>query len=816
MKKTGIILLSLIMLLTIAFGFSACGNGEKLPSTAYEKVRFAFNGVEKSFENASSGNKSASKYKTQNGYGAVAVAYAAELFSASDNFNDALTAIDGVYESPADDQGDVIDDLEYTQPPMIQFQCLNKVLDKTGDNYSFGTKYGDEINGELYADMENGIKKDKTAADAADYKYDYTFGLAISINIDRNDLIIADVSFEIRVYRENEDYRTSWYVNLSLDYDMTDTTPNYTLTMYTANDEKALPSRNGYTYEYDYVQVADNKINEWRKFDIETSDALIKDAAHSSFDDYENADGFEYRIGAHKWYKNKNLRKITQITETEKNTVANALFGGLGLNETDINPAAFIQKDETENAAITELYREFSVLFGDDLIYDLITEDEKHGDEDRTPVGIVIQGIEPDSTWNNLTVENDALLSELMSSDGPWGTNFGLSHPCIWYVDKNGAVLQRLENYDDLDYTVSLGNEKTDMALNRKLSDVLANELGGMAAVEAAGFKITFTLTDKEHPDWTASFDAYVGFREEIEQIEAKFFPDELTEMGVPEYQSKNASYRKVENGKEGQIGYDCTDTSRDEYDAYIAILGRAGFYKDEFGYYLKHSDTEVLKLELRIDYQNNAFIGAEIVDNSTWAYTSTMQLPLIKEWLSGRFDNFPAPDRSTLYFSSYADKYVYIYGLSFDERDAYIAEFADLPDVILDEETRIVRYYYDGYYYAFEYYADDNLDYLYLELNPERHSVLTAYMIQINGNTPQRMAINNVNGDLSEITVKLRENDTFVFLPNQEYKILCREGKNMGYFDCDDDTGVHTVCESGTYKFFFGEGQMRVEKQVN
>ena len=53
MKKIRTFLLSFIMLLTSLFLFAACKK-TKLPTNDYEKVKFAFNGVEKSFKNKKS------------------------------------------------------------------------------------------------------------------------------------------------------------------------------------------------------------------------------------------------------------------------------------------------------------------------------------------------------------------------------------------------------------------------------------------------------------------------------------------------------------------------------------------------------------------------------------------------------------------------------------------------------------------------------------------------------------------------------------------------------------------------------------------
>ncbi|HBF86908.1 MAG TPA: hypothetical protein DDW54_04430, partial [Clostridiales bacterium] len=135
------IFITAVLLAGMAFSVLACG-GEtvKLPESAREKVSFAFNGVEKSFSDSA---------KTANA-AALPTVYADE-----NAFDSALQTIKNLYTA-GDDQGDIIEDLEYDQPPMIQFQCLKAVFDKVGEGYSFGVKYYAEITGDVYFDMATG------------------------------------------------------------------------------------------------------------------------------------------------------------------------------------------------------------------------------------------------------------------------------------------------------------------------------------------------------------------------------------------------------------------------------------------------------------------------------------------------------------------------------------------------------------------------------------------------------------------------------------------------------------------------------------
>ena len=195
MKKIHFLITTLVGFL----GISLIGCNAKLPTTQYEKVKFAFNGVEKSFK-----NKKAAK--------AAILMPKAKLGGSNTSHG-----LDIIYSYFRDDdiQDNFLEEVEYNQPPMVQFQYLKKVLEKVGSGYEFGNKYYDTINGEMYLDVETGFKKE-----GDQYKYNYTFTLGMDINIDDNDLITADISFDIKLNKGNEEYNTKWYVAIELDYDM--------------------------------------------------------------------------------------------------------------------------------------------------------------------------------------------------------------------------------------------------------------------------------------------------------------------------------------------------------------------------------------------------------------------------------------------------------------------------------------------------------------------------------------------------------------------------------------------------------------------
>lgn len=369
MKKLG--LFSAILAISLLTG---CGTNDKYvpPATPYEKVKTAFSGVESSFKNVSSNNASNNAKQLNKKLSRLA----------------ASSTLDSLFSifSSEDNQGDVIDDLSYTQPPMIQFQCLKYAFDKIGSNYSFDTKYYDTVTGIVYIDFETGFESEHKP----EFEYNYAFTLGLAINIDENDFITADVSFSIVLSKEGSTYQTDWYVSMALDYNMDKENPTYTLTMLTNNDERGLPYYDRCVYEYDYVNVRENKIIEWRKFDLEAEIPLVKDSEHQTFGTYINS-GTSYTVGSFAWYKNNAFYKAKDLKRNldRKERVA-TLFYELGLNNTDINKVPFFNKQGTNNSVIKTMYTEFSNIFRKDIIYSLVTRDEDEREIERKPASLKI------------------------------------------------------------------------------------------------------------------------------------------------------------------------------------------------------------------------------------------------------------------------------------------------------------------------------------------------------------------------------------------------------------------------------------------
>ena len=528
----------------------------KTPTTPFDKVSVALNGVEKSIENYKSSERTNSSSKQNRSIKRIA----------QSDTSGALSDIAALYTS-YDSQGDKIDDLEYSQPPMVQFQCLKKVFEAVGKDFSFGTKYTDSINGVVYFDPATGDKKEVSST----YKYDYNFTMSISLDIDSNDLITADVSFKIDLSQGNTTLQTNWYVALSLDYEMSKESPTYTLSMFTDNEESDLSYLEyGNTYEYDYVDMKDGRINEWRKFCYEVNKRMVKDATHSTFADYSAEPDFKGQIGASKWYKNADLRKISHPNTSKTKKFIGALFDKFGLNTTDINGAAFINKNGVQNSAIKQVYNEFSSIFGTDAIYALITGNEGH-EQQKVKTTMRVMDDSVNSEINHITLSEDTTLRTLFNGEEG---NFG-----IWYFDENGEALEQVEDFDTVQFffTIPYGSSGEEKVFGNDYLDTdiskLYEELGRDYYDERQqnAFYAYLRIRDKlSSLHAVIEINTVEALQEQIVLYFKGIFPSEVLSLGFPKYEGANCLF---EFKDDIQTYLDITQTTQTELNAFKTKL---------------------------------------------------------------------------------------------------------------------------------------------------------------------------------------------------------------------------------------------------
>ena len=463
--------------LGMIFSLASCGSNGN--DSDYKKVKKAFNGVETSLKT----NKTQSNKRVFLPKQAI-----------NEGSSDSLAAIEALFNSIAESRGDTIDELEYDQPPMIQFQCLKAVFDSTGEGFTFSNKYYDTINGDVYFDINTGEEKDAQSGDEYHYTYDFVLSLGIKFE---DSLITADISFDITLNQGNNHFNVYWFVKMYLEYDFNHSNPTYTLLMVTDNEQTDLPFRLGCTYEYDYVKVNESKITEWRKFYYEVDQKLVRDSTHPNFDSYK--DSVNYSSGNISWYKNHDYKKINDHSSENDLAIAKELFT-LGLNSTDIPKEEYFKQGGSQNAKIKEMYQSFSNVFRKDIIYSLVTggQPEEGGGEqvDAASLRFYFNGSE--NVFDNCqcsTSDHDITVGDLFIPNGhAWN---GDTYPTINYMDEHGGRIGIESDLNKLKAFITYNGSTEEAGFDKEISGLLFK--GASADYRVYGFDLTIKVRNNEN-----------------------------------------------------------------------------------------------------------------------------------------------------------------------------------------------------------------------------------------------------------------------------------------------------------------------------
>ena len=563
----------------------------KAPTTSYEKVSVALSGVESSLakykysEKASAGSKTRSVRRIGGADYTGALADIAKLYSSNDS------------------QGDKIDSIDFDQPPMIQLQCLRKVFESTGENYSFGTKYYDTISGEVYFDIATG---EKQTGDA--FKYDYNFTLSLSIDIDSSDLITSDMSFEIELTKGETTLHSTWYTAMLLDYEMSKESPTYTLTMYSDNEESDLTYLEyGNTYEYGFVDMKEGRLNEFRKFCYEINKRMVKDETHIAFSDYMKETNVKAQIASSKWYKNAELRKISHPNTSKTMKFIEALFDKFGLNTTDVNGAAFINKEGTKNATIKSMYQEFSNSRGQDIIYALVTGPENR---EQVKTSIHVMDYTVSTKIYDISLNEDISLRTLFNGEE--------SNYAIWYFDKNEEALEQAEKLDEINFRLSIpyGTDnlsetfdnsypKTNdhyLDLDSNVSE-LYKKLGKANYLQRKSVAYLFIYDGLLNAVLSVTLGD--ADKEVVDLYFKGFFPEELLALGFPEYHGENCLY---EYNDDEEMILDISKTNATELATFKEELETALWTKEVKGTTNRYTKLNAAKDKLySLTFEDNA-----------------------------------------------------------------------------------------------------------------------------------------------------------------------------------------------------------------
>ncbi len=582
MKKTILRTLAASLAASSLFALASCGT--KLPTTQYEKVVFALNGVESSFRNIKT-EKSKSLLK-QN----------------LPSYHDSQTALDNIYAlyTEGDYQGSSLsDEISYNEPPMVQFQCIKRAFEKIGKDYEFGINYYDDITGIIYLDIDKGTKaKEQTE----EYKYDFVFTLDIQLNIALDDSIQAKVGFDINFSKGEESYHSQWYVEMYLEYDMQDTNPTYELLMLTQNDDSDVPYFDRMVYEYDYVDTNKGAIQEWRKFVLETNQKIYKNDKTPSFSDYTSDPNFTFRADTTHWFKNGKFFKQTNTTRHEEEIIASNMFDGLGMNSEYIDSRQ--TRDEynsKRNSVVKELYKEFSEAVRDELVYQLIVNDEDEQKEEEKQIDHIVLVEGSENYLLDYKMVTDLKFHELFTGFVDlYGDKYG-AH--LTYFDNEDHYHSDVEDITKLTYKFALCHDDmaygdlVDVSLDDQISDTIKEY------VDSYGSEFT-TLMYIEFWNVQQNVKGSVHFMYYDDKIikPKAVFPEALSELGLPTYDNEKADFTYTFVDPYHYLYIENSSVS--EAEAYRNDLYNAGFTLDN-----EHSGLDYFVYTIGLDAEHYVYV---------------------------------------------------------------------------------------------------------------------------------------------------------------------------------------------------------------
>lgn len=489
MKKVFTIIVALFVFTCAVFSFSSCNKKDetKLPSTTYEKVQFAFNGVESSLNSSNAKNAALNNAGVISDTKSAAFAESAPIVKvmAKNVSGDSLSTI---YSAMSVEEETDNPSFEYDEPPMIQFQYLKALYEEIGDEFVFGTKYSNTLTGTICYDFEN-----RTSSTDEKFLNEYSFTCAIVLDIDENDLITASVGFDLTFVNNGISRHEKMYVELLLDYDMNEISPTYELSMNAVTDLLDYQNSNEKYFddEYDYVKTEKNSIKEWRKFGI---------CSPTSLTEYQNED-FVYKYSVLRAFKDSKKYRIENVFN--KNTsLKSAVIDCLDLSATLSDYTAFFGAAGTDNAKIKTVIDKFSAIYGKDIVNSLVyTGATEKWVDDREP-GPENLFLRVESTGGE-QIYQDVNLEDLFNPNVGFETKGVKGYLTVYY--KNGED-NTIATYNDFDHL----NVKVRSTLYGKAEwiDVDNNDVGLFSDyVKGSGFKGYYDENNLEYSPMSLEFD---------------------------------------------------------------------------------------------------------------------------------------------------------------------------------------------------------------------------------------------------------------------------------------------------------------------
>ena len=779
MKRIFKVLALVFMLFLLLFGF-ACKSSTKTPKTNYEKVQFAFNGVEKSL-------KSDNKKLLSDNNKPNLVKMAKSLPDRDVNLIFNFLSVEKETSDP---------DFKYDEPPMIQFQYIKALYEEIGDGFEFNTKYKYTITGEVKYDF------DKRASTSTSVNHQYTLVLSLLINIDDEDFITAQVDFDITYQNNGDIHHQKRYSEIYLSYDMNNSNPTYGLEMFDLDDclsfEKDNEKYNN--IEYDYVNVKEGSIKEWRKFGV-CSPTII---------DSSNYPNLIYKYSVLRGYKDNKLYKLTDSFNKDQ-TLKEKVIKGFDFHLSYLARDTFNNYTSIENEKIETVYKKFNDIYGKDIIYQLVyTGATEVWEEKLTPTGIRLMNVNLDGGFENETIGIDCAPTDIFTNPNV----FDNYNPYLYLIASNGKLIKEIKDYENIKFAIQddgatdnkfheINDENLSVAITKYLTQVYA-------------FKLRIT-----YGDFSTIVRFYIGeeLLNAIKHIWPQAFIEEKTyDNALPVLNSNNGlyelSYDKINDKEQYElIIVFLQNVTNEEINAFCTDLLNLNYiYNSTKETYTRNYNGKFITVMV-----NNGRIHIRIEKGKDTAWPTNT----ILKWFNNEVDNIPEFNGSNYYLiTDNENKMIRIYNSTQDERNNYISN--------LEKASTFNK---DGNYY---FSTDSKIYLVYTDYNEfEGYFVLyLPIMIQdrirmaLIGSSFENGMIEatQIGENEYELTVTLNEGDTFTLKDltnNREIaEITCNDydtETKLPYIDTFYQKPLNKVNFTGTYYFkIYAFGESLISKVNN
>ncbi len=795
MKNIGRIITA-IFTLGVIFILASCG-GSGLPSTNYEKVSYAFNGVEKALKNQSSSSKK-------------------QLINKKANIASSET-IDTIYSFLEQDGDSTKADITYNDTPLIQFQYVKALYEELGTDLAFNTKYSEKLTGEIYFDFTKGEQ-----ASGNEYLNQYEVICSFLVNIDENNIITCDVGFDMTFNNNGTIRHQLMYCDFYLDYDMKNESPTFEFLIKYIDDALAYTDENekGITGEYSYIKVEENIIKNYQKFGV---------SAKSDLSNYKNED-FIYKYSALRGFKDSKNYKITNPFIKDDN-LKEAVINGLGIMDTFVNYKSYFNKDGTSTDKIKGIMQKFDNIYGRSVLYSIAAtyaDEEWERKEPDVVHNVFITIGSGDSIEESYSfLSDDFNIIELFQKELESKDKAKLD---ILVFQDDYEVLEKYNDFELFD-VVAISKDK-DKTLNLGDGNIsfldVCKKLGyNYEGTQQTMLEIYLDITLKSNPkakliDYYQIIVENADLAKELGKGWPKDYINENSKVAdsIPEYETTNG-YFTVTTHDDLQI---CVyDSSQTEVDSYIdKLVNKCGFKKHEgsftFDTYYEYraSENYMLKIYLSMDKDNLVLIKCVFEK-------VTIQENTVKGFILEIFNNsnITIPDNDNKEFEIVEDYSANnCIKLTYETSDniaSYIKSFKDYGFEIVNSYVSVSAIKYDsGIIYSV---SQSSETYILVNVTP----IVISYV-----GTQNNADVTNTEFDFSEFKLVEDDNelkfslereiefvdyDTFKLVVNRDYNngeynynnlVLHDEtGKTLPFYDnfeCEKVYRAITVKSAATY----------------